>query len=61
MRELGVDRLMVSKIRNHTVSGVTRIYDRYAADPEKAPRPPVGQQTQALVSGEEGKVVALRS
>lgn len=30
-----VDRLVVSKILNHAEGGMTRIYDRYAADPEK--------------------------
>lgn len=30
-----VDRLTVSKILNHAESGVTRLYDRYSADPEK--------------------------
>lgn len=30
-----VDRLVVSKVLNHAESGVTKIYDRYAADPEK--------------------------
>ena len=36
MRSLGVDRLVVSKVLNHAESGITRVYDRYAADPEKA-------------------------
>ena len=36
LRSLGVDRLVVSKLLNHTEAGVTHIYDRYAADPEKA-------------------------
>ena len=36
MRSLGVDRLVVSKLLNHAEAGVTHIYDRYAADPEKA-------------------------
>ena len=36
MRSIGIDRLTVSKILNHSESGITRIYDRYAADPEKA-------------------------
>ncbi len=35
MRSLGVDRLTVSKVLNHAEAGVTKIYDRYAADPEK--------------------------
>jgi len=35
LRSLGVDRLVVSKLLNHAEGGVTRIYDRYTADPEK--------------------------
>jgi integrase len=36
LRSIGVDRLVVSKLLNHAEAGVTKIYDRYAADPEKA-------------------------
>jgi len=36
MRSLGVDRLVVSKLLNHAEAGVTHIYDRYSADPEKS-------------------------
>ena len=36
LRQLGVDRLVVSKMLNHAEGGVTRIYDRYNADPEQA-------------------------
>ena len=36
LRSLGVDRVVVSKLLNHAEAGVTKIYDRYAADPEKA-------------------------
>ena len=35
MRSIGIDRLVVSKILNHAEAGVTKIYDRYRADPEK--------------------------
>jgi integrase len=35
MRSLGVDRLVVSKVLNHAESGITKVYDRWAADPEK--------------------------
>ncbi|MGD0533390.1 MAG: site-specific integrase [Methyloceanibacter sp.] len=35
MRSAGIDRLVVSKLLNHAEAGVTRVYDRYAADPEK--------------------------
>ena len=36
LRTLGVDRLVVSKLLNHAEGGVTKTYDRWAADPEKA-------------------------
>jgi integrase len=36
LRSIGIDRLVVSKLLNHTEGGVTHIYDRYAADPEKS-------------------------
>jgi integrase len=36
LRSLGIDRLVVSKLLNHAEGGVTRIYDRYTADPEQA-------------------------
>jgi integrase len=35
LRSIGVDRLVVSKLLNHSEAGVTHIYDRYSADPEK--------------------------
>ena len=35
MRSIGIDRLVVSKMLNHAEAGITRVYDRYAADPEK--------------------------
>jgi integrase len=36
MRSIGIDRLIVSKLLNHAESGITKIYDRFSADPEKA-------------------------
>ena len=36
MRSLGVDRVVVDKILNHVDGGIIRVYDRWAADPEKA-------------------------
>jgi hypothetical protein len=36
MRSFGVDRIVVSKVLNHAESGITKVYDRWAADPEKA-------------------------
>ena len=36
MRSIGVDRLIVSKILNHAEAGQTKVYDRFAARPQKA-------------------------
>jgi integrase len=36
IRSIGIDRLVVSKLLNHAESGITKTYDRYAADPEKS-------------------------
>jgi integrase len=33
--DLGVNRLVVSKVLNHVESGVTSVYDRHSYDPEK--------------------------
>ena len=44
MRSFGIDRLVVSKLLNHAESGITKTYDRYAADPEKAPHGAMGRQ-----------------
>jgi integrase len=35
MRSLGVVRLVIDKILNHAESGITKVYDRWSADPEK--------------------------
>ena len=35
MARLGVDRLVISKVLNHAEGGVTKVYDRYAYEPEK--------------------------
>jgi integrase len=62
MRSLGVDRLVVSKLLNHAEAGVTKTYDRYAADPEKATA--MGRWSDRLkeiISGtKREKVVLLR-
>jgi integrase len=36
MRSIGIDRLVVSKLLNHAEAGITRVFDRYSSDPEKA-------------------------
>ena len=62
MRSLGVDRLVVSKVLNHAESGVTKVYDRYAADPEKiAAMERWANRLRAIIAGEpEEKIVELR-
>ena len=61
MRSLGVDRLVVSKVLNHAESGITRVYDRYAADPEKAAAMERwAHRLRAIIAGEpEPRVVIL--
>ncbi len=62
MRELGVDRLTVSKVLNHAESGITKVYDRYAAEPEKRRAlERWARRLEAIVQPESaGKVVNLR-
>ncbi len=63
MRSLGIDRLTVSKVLNHAEGGVTRIYDRYAADPEKRQALEAwAQHVEAVVEGKPApsNVVKLR-
>jgi integrase len=62
LRTLGIDRLVVSKVLNHAEAGVTRIYDRYAADPEKAAAlERWAMRLREIISGEaDPKVLMLR-
>ena len=63
MTELGVSRLVVSKILNHTDSSVTGVYDRYEYGPEKRHALEAwGGRLQEIISGKaaQGNVVALR-
>ncbi len=53
LRGLGFDRLVVSKLLNHAEAGITRVYDRYSADPEKRVALEAwSQHVNTLVSGE---------
>jgi len=62
MRSLGVDRLVVSKLLNHAEAGITHIYDRYSADPEKAAAMERwANRLREIISGERsGNVVQMR-
>ena len=60
MRSLGVDRLVVSKLLNHAESGITKTYDRYAADPEKAAAMERwSDRLKEIISGEKRETVTL--
>jgi integrase len=61
LRSLGVDRLVVSKLLNHAEAGVTKVYDRYAADPEKvAAMERWANRLREIISGEpKSNVVAF--
>jgi integrase len=61
---LGVARLTISKLLNHTERGVTSIYERHTYDPEKRGALNLwATRLQAIVAGESvpAKVVALRA
>jgi integrase len=62
MTSLGVDRLIVSKVLNHAEGGITRVYDRYAADPEKRiALDRWAQHLKTIIEGKKpAKVVKLR-
>ena len=54
LRTIGVDRLVVSKLLNHAEAGVTQIYDRYSADPEKtAAMERWANRLRAILAGEQ--------
>ena len=62
MREVRIDRLVISAILNHTESGVTKVYERFAD--EKGKREALelwGQKLRRIVEPKAGKVVNLRS
>ncbi len=63
LRRLGIDRLVVSKLLNHAEGGVTKLYDRYTADPEKtAAMERWANRLREIVSGEAtSNVVAMKA
>ena len=55
LARLSVDRVVISKLLNHSEGGVTQIYDRHARDPEKrAAMERWGQRLQVIVDGKDG-------
>lgn len=64
MTEMGISRLVVSKILNHAETGVTAIYDRNSYDREKRQALEAwGRRLDAILTGEDesSKVVPLRT
>jgi integrase len=63
LRSIGVDRLVVSKLLNHAEGGVTKIYDRYTADPEKtAAMERWANRLREIISGSaDDNVVQIRA
>ena len=60
VRSLGIDRLVVSKLLNHAEAGVTKTYDRYAADPEKAAAMERwSDRLKEIISGKQSEKVIL--
>ena len=60
MRSIGIDRLVVSKLLNHAEGGITKTYDRYAADPEKAAAMERwSDKLKEIISGEKSERVVL--
>jgi len=58
--ELGVSRLVVSKLLNHVESGVTKVYDRASYDREKrAALNAWGARLDAIVNGESHRAKVL--
>ena len=45
-----MDKIVVSKILNHAEGGVTKVYDRWSADPEKIAGLSVGPASSARSS-----------
>ncbi|HEX2446856.1 MAG TPA: tyrosine-type recombinase/integrase [Methyloceanibacter sp.] len=63
MRSIGVDRLVVSKVLNHAEGGITKVYDRWSADPEKmAAMERWANRLREIISGAAGdNVVQMRT
>ncbi len=57
--DLGISRLTVAKILNHTERGVTSVYDRYSYDDEKCRALDAwGRRLEEILSGETGAQAA---
>lgn len=55
LARLGVDRVVISKLLNHSEGGVTQIYDRHSRDMEKRAAMELwGRRLQAIIDGTEG-------
>jgi len=60
MSEMGVSRLVLSRILNHTDKGITSVYDRHGYDEEKrAAIEAWGAKLSDIVAGRKSKVLPL--
>jgi integrase len=60
MTSIGVARLTVAKLLNHTERGVTAVYDRYGYDREKAEAVALWARRLEEIVGDGGSVIGFR-
>lgn len=61
MTGMGISRLTVGKILNHSEQGITRVYDRYSYDKEKRiALDKWARRLEQILTGEMAKVVNIR-
>ena len=52
MARLGIDHIVLAKVLNHTVGGITAVYNRYTYDDEKRKALEMwGNYVERLISG----------
>jgi integrase len=60
MTGMGISRLVVQKVLNHSEPGITRVYDRYGYDIEKRQALEAwGRKLESILTGKKGKVIPL--
>jgi len=62
MAGAGVNRLVISRLLNHTEGGITKIYDRYSYDKEKRQALELwSRKLQSIITGKpSGKIIPLK-
>jgi integrase len=60
LSKLGIDRVTISKVLNHSEGGVTKVYDRHSFDREKRRALDLwGQRLQSIIDGTPDNVVSI--